>query len=47
MRSQDEFGNTENEFDLQVRIDTSIVVDSKAQEGGMGPKDEDPFWCRI
>lgn len=44
MRSQDEFGNTDNDFDLQVRIDTSIVVDAKAQEKGMGLKDDDPFW---
>jgi hypothetical protein len=44
MRSKDEFGNTENDFDLQVRIDTSIMVDTKTQEKGMGPKDDDPFW---
>lgn len=48
MRSQDEFGNTENDFDLQVRIDRSIMVDSRAQEKGMCPtKDQDPFWDQI
>lgn len=50
MKSQDEYGNLENDFDLQVRVDTSIVVDTKAQKAqdkSMGPKDEDPFWGQL
>ncbi|KAF8259688.1 hypothetical protein EI94DRAFT_999273 [Lactarius quietus] len=47
LRSQDEFDNTENDFDLQVRIDRSIVVDGRAQEKAVGPKEQDPFWDQI
>lgn len=47
MRSQDEYGNTENDFDLQIRIDRSIVVDPKAHNKSMSPKDEDPFWDQL
>ncbi|KAI9459898.1 hypothetical protein BJY52DRAFT_299845 [Lactarius psammicola] len=43
--SQDEFGNTESDFDLQVHIDKSIVVDARAQD--KGTKDEDLFWDRV
>ncbi len=45
--SQDEFGNTKSDLDLQVRIDRSIVVDTGAQEMGKGPKDQDPVWDRV
>jgi len=43
--SQDEFGNTESDFDLQVRIDKSIVVDARAQD--KGAKDQDIFWDQV
>jgi len=41
--SQDTFGNKESEFDLQVRIDRSIVVDTRAQERGKDLKHHDSF----
>jgi hypothetical protein len=47
MQTQDEFGNTENGFGLQVCINRSIIVDDKPQETDMGPKEQDLFWNRI
>lgn len=48
MRSQDESGNTENDFNLQVRIDRSVMVDTRAQQKVVCPtKDQDPFWDGI
>ena len=49
MRTQDEFGNTENGFGLQVCINKSIIVNDKAQEeeSDVGPKEQDPFWSQI
>jgi len=47
MRTQDEFGNTENDFGLQVCIDKSVMVDHEAQGKDMSTKDQDPFWDRI
>ncbi|KAI9435540.1 hypothetical protein H4582DRAFT_657115 [Lactarius indigo] len=44
-RSQDEFDNTKNDFDLQVRIDKSIVVDARARDEV--PKDQDPVWEQV
>ncbi|KAH9056808.1 hypothetical protein EDB87DRAFT_1634441 [Lactarius vividus] len=42
---EDECGNTESDFDLQVRIDRSIVVDARAKDEC--PKDQDLFWDRV
>lgn len=42
--SQDELGNSESDFDLQVRIDRSIVVDTIPDEG---PKDQNIVWERV
>lgn len=37
----------QDEFDLQVRIDRSIVVNTRAQEKGDDPKDDDHFWDQV
>lgn len=37
----------QDEFDLQVRIDRSIVVDTRAQAKGNDPKEDDHFWDRV
>jgi len=37
----------QDDFDLQVRIDRSIVVDTRAQGKGMGSKEHDPFWDQV
>jgi hypothetical protein len=37
----------QDDFDLQVRIDRSIVVDTRAQGKGMGSKELDPFWDQV
>ncbi|KAI9435537.1 hypothetical protein H4582DRAFT_2169925 [Lactarius indigo] len=42
---EDECGNTESDFDLQVRIDKSVVVDARAQDECS--KDKDLFWDRV
>ncbi|KAH9056805.1 hypothetical protein EDB87DRAFT_1160480 [Lactarius vividus] len=41
--SQDQFDNTRSDFDLQVRIDRSIVVNARDE----CPKDQDPVWDRV
>ncbi|KAH9023017.1 hypothetical protein EDB84DRAFT_481283 [Lactarius hengduanensis] len=42
---EDECGNTESDFNLQVRVDRSIVVNARAQDEC--PKDQDLFWDRV
>ena len=42
--SQDEFGNTENDFDVQVRINRLIVVDTEEKSKDHNDSDRDPFW---
>ena len=37
----------QDDFDLQVRIDKSIVVDTRAQGKGIGSKEQDPFWDQV
>jgi len=37
----------QDDFDLQVRIDKSIVVDTRVQEKGDGHKEQDPFWDQV
>ncbi|KAH9003852.1 hypothetical protein EDB86DRAFT_2285225 [Lactarius hatsudake] len=41
----DECGNTESDFNLQVRVDRSIVVNARAEDEC--PKDKDLFWDRV
>ena len=38
---------SQDDFDLQVRIDRSIVVDTRAQDKGDGHKEQDPFWDQV
>ena len=45
--SQEELGNKENDFDLQVRIDRSILVDTRAQENGKNFKGHDTCWDQV
>ncbi|KAH9177309.1 hypothetical protein EDB89DRAFT_1534968 [Lactarius sanguifluus] len=42
---EDECGNTESDFNLQVRVDRSIVVNARAEDEC--PKDKDLFWDRV
>ncbi|KAH9027469.1 hypothetical protein EDB83DRAFT_2424197 [Lactarius deliciosus] len=42
---EDECGNTESDFNLQVRVDRSIVVNARAEDECS--KDQDLFWDRV
>ncbi|KAH9003862.1 hypothetical protein EDB86DRAFT_2286248 [Lactarius hatsudake] len=42
---EDKCGNTESDFNLQVRVDRSIVVNARAEDEC--PKDQDLFWDRV
>jgi hypothetical protein len=43
----EQVGNKENEFNLQVRIDRSIVADTRAQAKGKDLEDQGPFWDQV
>ncbi|KAH9027466.1 hypothetical protein EDB83DRAFT_1911569 [Lactarius deliciosus] len=43
--SQDQLNNTKSDFNLQVRIDRSIVINARAQDEF--PKDQDPVLDRV
>lgn len=42
LESQDKLSNTDNDLDVQVHMDRSIVVDIRTEEKSKGHKDLDP-----